>query len=438
MKIPNARLLLACILLTLPVTVFAAEISVDSTTLFRFDQRDVSGSSKQNLFPATQFLGLDADKLADGNLSLHFYGWGRYDLADKSYNDDKAGGDFTYGYLQYRFKNANADIRAGRFFVHEGIVNEQVDGVSARTDLPFGFGVSAFGGATVHTKHIYGEDSDGKGDGLYGGRANYRYKGILDLGISGVYESTAPDMVGVTNGNHRLLGGDIWLSPHRMVELMGHTSYNPETNGVAEHSYLLNLKPVSRLTVSGQFNEQHADNYYNSSALFTNMPTFNPTDSQRSIGASASYVISKSVDVSADYKHYSRDTGSADRYGADFKLALLNNTFRSGLGYHYLRADQGFAISGTNSSSYHELRCYAMYDTKTYFTSLDAIDYIFKDKINDEKSAWEVSASLGYHIMPNLAASADISYGKNPEFNDETKGLVRLTYNMSFKSKGEK
>jgi hypothetical protein len=142
--------------------------------------------------------------------------------------------------------------------------------------------------------------------------------------------------------------------------------------------------------------------------------------------------------VSADYKHYSRDIGSADRYGADLKLALLNNTLRSGLGYHYLRADQGFAISGTNSSSYHELRCYALYDTKTYFTSLDVIDYIFKDKVKDEKSAWEASASLGYHITPNLAASADISYGKNPDSNDETKGLVRLTYNMSFKSKGEK
>lgn len=438
MRIPCARILPAFVFLALPVTAFSAEISVDSTTIMRFEQRDVTGASKQNYAPITQFLGLDADKLADGNLSIHLNGWGRYDLSDKSYNNDSAGGSFTYGYLQYRFKNANADVRAGRFFVHEGVANEQVDGVSVRSDLPLGFGISAFGGATVHTKHLYGEDSDGKGNGLFGGRANYRYKGFLELGVSGVYEGDAPTMSGVTNGNHRLVGGDIWLSPHKMVQFMGHTNYNPETKGVAEHSYLLNIKPVSSLTLSGQFNEQRADSYYNSSALFTNMPTYNPADNSRTIGASASYEVSKSADVSADYKHYTRDIGSADRYGADLKLTLLNNTFRSGLGYHYLRADQGFAISGTNSSSYHELRCYALHDTKTYFASLDVIDYIFTEKVKNEKSAWEVSASLGYHITPALAASGDISYGRNPDYSDETKGLIRLTYNMSYKSKGEK
>jgi hypothetical protein len=438
MRISFARILSTCVLLTLPATVFAAEISVDSTTLIRFEQRDVSGASKQNFAPATQFLGLDADKLADGNLSLHFYGWGRYDLSDKSFNNDRVDGSFVYGYLQYRFKKANADIRAGRFFVHEGIVNEQVDGVSARTELPFGFGVSAFGGATVHTTHLYGEISDGKGDGLFGGRANYRYKGMFELGLSGVYEGSAPKMASFTKGNHRLVGGDIWLSPFKMVEFMGHSSYNPETKGVAEHTYLLNLKPVSHLTLSGEFNEHREGSYFNSSALFTKMPTFNPADKSRSLGASASYEITKAVEVAADYKHYTREIGDADRYGADLKVSLLNNTLRSGLGYHYLRADQGFAITGTSSASYHELHCYALHDTKTYFASVDFIDYIFKNKVKNEKSAWEASASLGYHITPNLAASGDISYGKNPDFIDETKGLIRLTYNMSFKSKGDK
>jgi hypothetical protein len=168
------------------------------------------------------------------------------------------------------------------------------------------------------------------------------------------------------------------------------------------------------------------------------MPSFNPADKSRSLGASASYEITKAVEVAADYKHYTREIGNADRYGADLKVSLLNNELRSGLGYHYLRAGQGFAITGTSSASYHELHCYVLHDTKTYFASVDFIDYIFKNKVNNEKSAWEASASLGYHITPNLAASGDISYGKNPDFSDETKGLIRLTYNMSFKSKGDK
>jgi len=438
MKIPIKELLPAFLFLTLPVTAHAVETSVDSTTLVRIEQRDVTGGSKQNYAPATQFLGLDMDKLADGNLSLHLYGWGRYDLADKSFNNDRAAGALTYGYLLYRFKNANADVRAGRFFVHEGIVNEQLDGLSVRSDLPLGFGVSAFGGATVHTKHLAGESSDGKGDSLFGGRANYRYKGMFELGLSGVYEGKAPALLTYKNANHRLLGGDIWLSPYRMIELMGHSSYNPDTKRVAEHSYLLNLKPVAHLTLAGEFNEHREGSYFNSSALFTKMPGFNPAEKSRSIGASASYEISKTVDVSADYKHYTRDIGNADRYGADVKLSLLNNMFRSGVGYHYLRAGQGFAITGTTSASYHELRCYALYDTNSFFTSFDVIDYIFTNRVKNEKSAWEASASVGYHITPNLAVSGDFSYGQNPDYIDETKGLIRLTYNMTYKSKGEK
>jgi len=438
MKKSLSRLLSAAFLLALPVGAHAADISVDSNTILRFEQRDISGSSKQNIFPATQFLGLDADKLADGNLSFHFYGWGRADLGDKSYNNETLGGNLTYGFLQYRFKEANANIRAGRIFVREGIVNEQVDGVSAHTDLPLGFGVSAFGGATVHTRHLFAENSDGKGDGIFGGRATYRYKGLLELGLSGVFESAAPVLQTHANGDHRLLGGDVWLSPHRMVEFLGHSSYNVETKRMAEHSYLLSLKPVKNLVLAGEFNEQHSLSYFNSSALFTGLPTFNPADRSRSLGASASYQLTKAVALVADYKHYSRDLGIADRFGATVKLSLMDNALRSGFGYHYLRSGTGFAISGTPSASYHELRGYVMHDTKTWFAALDALGYFFKEKIFNENSAWEVIASLGYHITPVLALSGDISQGRNPDFTEETKGLVRLTYTMTFEGKGGK
>src|SRR6185369_11358384 len=117
----------------------------------------------------------------------------------------------------------------------------------------------------------------------------------------------------------------------------------------------------------------------------------------RSVGGSASYEIAKAIEVAADYKHYKREIGSADRYGADLKFSFLDNSVRSGLGYHYLHADQGFAITGTTSASYHELRAYAMHDTKTYFAAVDVIDFIFKDRVFNEKSAWEAVASVGYH-----------------------------------------
>lgn len=426
----------AAFLLLLPSAALAADTSIDSTTILRVEQRDISGSSKEEIVPATQFLGIDVDKLADGNLSAHFYGWGRVDLADKSFNNDRAAGRLTYGYLQYRFKQANADLRAGRFFVREGIANEQVDGISLRTDLPYGFGLSTFGGASVHTAHISGEKSDGKGDTVFGGRASYRYKGMLELGFSGVYESKAPTLVAHTVGDHRLLGGDIWFSPHRMVAITGHTSYNPETSGVAEHSYLISLKPLRDLLLSAEFNEQRDRNYLFSGTVFSGA-LLNPADKSRTVGWSASYGLAKGVEVSADYKHYTRDLGNADRFGADARLRLQGNSLRSGLAYHYLRAGEGFAIAGTSSASYHELRAYLMHDSKTFFGAVDAIDYIFTKEIFNESSAWELTASLGYHITPALALSGDLSYGRNPQFNDDLRGLARLTYTMAIPGKGD-
>lgn len=445
MKLTFSRLIPACILLALPSAAFSAEVSVDATSIVRVEQRDDQGFTKKDVVPATQFLGLDADKLADGNLSFHVYGWGRADIKSKSFNNDVATGSLTYGYLQYRFNRAS-DARLGRFFVHEGIVNEQVDGLSVRSDLPFGFGISAFGGANVHTKKLVNENTDGKGDAIAGGRINYRYKGMLELGASGVYESKAPALTNPANvallnggqlGNRRLIGGDVWFSPFKMVEAMGHTSYNTETKRVAEHTYLLNVKPLHHLVLTGEYNEHRERDFFFNSALFASFTNpSNLNEKSRSVGGSASYEITRAVEVAADYKHYKREIGTADRYGADVRLSLLDNSVRSGLGYHYLRAGGAFAVPGIPSASYHELRAYALHDTKTYFASVDLLDYIFKDRVFNEKSAWEAIASLGYHLTPALAVSGDFSYGRNPQFTEEIRGLARVTYNMTFDSKG--
>ena len=438
MKKTCCTLLCAVSLAAVSSGVLAADVTVDSSTLLGIGARDVSGTSKETLLPATQFLGLTAEKLADGNLSLHLYGWGRIDLADKSYNNDKNAGSLTYGYLQYRFNQANANIRAGRLFVREGIVNEQIDGISARTDLPMGFGLSAFGGATVPTAHIFGENSDGKGDALYGGRANYRYKGLLEVGLSGVFESAAPTLATHTAGDYRRVGADIWVTPVKMIDILGHSSYNPETEQIAEHTYLLKVKPVQHLVLSGEFNEHRELSYFYAAALFTSMPTFNPADKSRSVGVSASYEVSKNFELSADYKQYKREFGSADRFGGEARVNYKDNSIRGGIGYHYLNAGEGFAIGANPSASYHELRCYAMRDTRSYFAAIDILGDFFKEKIYGKSSAWEATTSLGYHFTPAMALSGDLSYGRNPQFTEETKGLLRLTYNMTYAGIGGK
>ena len=436
MKIACCTLFCAVLFAVTSSGVLAAEVSVDANTLLGIGKRDLSGSSKETLLPATQFLGLTAENLTDG-LSLYIYGWGRTDFADKSYNSDKNTGNLTYGYLQYRFKQANANLRAGRFFIREGIVNEQIDGVSARTDLPMGFGLSAFGGATVHTTHISGENSDGKGDFIYGGRASYRYKGVLEIGVSAVDETTAPTLVTHTAGNYSRIGADIWFTPLKQIDIIGHSSYNPETKEIAESSYLLNIRPAKHFVLTGEFNQQREKSYLYAWTMFSGA-ILNPNDKSTSAGVSASYEISKNLEIASDYKHYTREFGSADRFGGDVRVKYKDNNVRGGIGYHYLDAGKGFAIGTAPSASYHELRCYIMHDTKSYFAAIDLLGNLFKEKIYNENSAWEAITSLGYHLTPALALSGDLSYGRNPQFTEEVKGVLRLTYNMTNTSSGGK
>jgi len=437
MNVHVSKLFALCFILFIPSTILAAEISVDSNTIIRIEKRAVSGGGKQDIIPATEFLGLDATKLGDGNLSLHIAGWGRDDLGDKSYNDSNTAANLTYGYLLYQINKDAADIRACRFFVHEGIINEQVDGLSARTNLPYGFAISAFGGATVHTYNLYGESTDGKGDTIAGGRFSYKYKKFLELGVSAVYESPAPKLVQHVNGSNSRVGADIWLSPYRSIELIGHSTYNTITNQVAEHRYMLNVRPMNDLVISGQYNDQREQSLLYSWAMFSGA-AINRGDKATTTGVATTYNLTKAAELTLDYNHYKREVGSADRYGGDLRVSCLNNTVKSGIGYHYLDAGQAFAITGTTAGSYQNLRAFVMHDTKGYFAAIEGVGYFFKERVNNEKNAIEGSMSLGYHLTPALALSGDISYGQNPEFKDETKGLVRLTYNMTFDSIGGK
>lgn len=237
--------------------------------------------------------------------------------------------------------------------------------------------------------------------------------------------------------DRQLVGGDIWLSPVRTAELTGHSFYNTATGGVAEHSYLLTVKPVKAVTVSGVYNEQNFEHYF----TYSSLPSlFNPNNNGnlKSFGGGVTVTPAPPVEVTADYRHYNRtsavatdNNGSSDRYGVEGRLTLLDKKVRSGLSYH--RSD-----GASSFNSYNEVRGFCLYDTGKYVASLDAIGQFYKKSISNKKEAYELIASAGYRILPELALSGDISYGQNPQYNDELRGVVRLTYSYAATSKGEK
>jgi hypothetical protein len=108
-------------------------------------------------------------------------------------------------------------------------------------------------------------------------------------------------------------------------------------------------------------------------------------------------------------------------------LTLLDKRLRSGLAYH--RSDGASGFNG-----YDEVRGYCLYEISRYVGSIDAIGQFYRHSIYNRGNAFEVIASAGYHILPELALSGDISYGQNPQFDDDLRGLLRLTYTFNSKT----
>lgn len=416
------RLMGSIALLLMPVLAYGTDLGVNGSTLLTFQERSTPGFEKKTIAPATQFLGLDMDNMGGTNLSLHLYGWGRVDLADRS-TDESTNGNFTYGYLRYLFPRSNGEIKAGRLFIFEGVGIENVDGVKARVDLAKGFTLSVYGGAPVRPDRTV----DNTGDFIAGGRLSYRYPSILELGVSTVYESK------LTNGPitrlkdyRQLVGGDIWFRPIKWVELTGRSSYNTVTEGFGENSYLLTFKPLAPLTLTADYNQYHFKDYF---AATNFRSLFNPDagGDQKYYGGSITYVVAKPMELTASYRHYDRkQTGTSDRYGGEARFTPLQGKVRTGLSYY--RVDAPTAVN-----SYDEVRGYIMYSGTLLMASIDAISDFYDNGVNvyGKRTAFEIQGSAGCRLLPFLTLSGDISYSENPLYKDEVRGLVRLTFDYT-------
>lgn len=422
-------LITACVLL--PSTLPALDLGVDGTSVVRYEEQSVPGFDKKTLVPVTQYIGMDVGKIADGHLSFHMYGWGRVDVADQSAPHDSSDAALSYGYLNYQLPKGNAEVKVGRQYLYEGGVVEQLDGVSARSDLferYEGFALSAFAGKPVKTDRV----DDHKGDLLAGGRLSYRIAGATEVGLFLTHENGAASYQYDKATNSALLvkdsreqaGFDVLYTLNRLVELNGRSLYNLSLKEFAEHSYVITVKPVPGLSLSGNYNRHQFKGYF---ASASNPFLFKPydADEEASYGVSASYAVNKATELTADYTYYDRKTkGTSARLGLGGRLSLLEGKLKTGLDYHRLNSAKGI-------NSYHEARGFALYDPGSYYTSLDAIAQRFDDALpyrDTGKLAYELIASGGYRLKPWLLLSGDLSAGANPQYGDQLKGLLRLTF----------
>jgi hypothetical protein len=457
MKRRNHVVLLATLM---SATAWGQEVSLYGTTMAQMWKQDTPGFDKATFTPATQYLGIDATKLGTDNLSLHLFGWGRTDLSDASTLEGKSGGYLNYGYLQYRFDRANAEIKAGRMTVNQSTGFEQIDGVSVRTDLRGGFSVSAFGGRPVYYKTVDPRnqtDYEFQRDAIFGTRLGWRLPKVGEIGVSFLQDGTKAakdlDIPSPIDYTRKQLGVDVLITPATIFDVRGRTVFDladhapaapgaPDRNKIAEHDYTASLKLGGQFVLSGNFAERNFFAYF----AGTNLPSLFRQDEKdmfRGFGGSITWNAPSTVQIVADYRHMHRESfGDVNRAGGEIRWASSEKTFQAGVGGHWVNAaNTKFVDPATpyRSLSHKEARAWMMTVKGKFSASLDGILQRYDSGnpyLGGMKNVYEAVASLGFQATTNLKMSGDVSYGTNPVAKHETRGLLRAEYRFGFAKKG--
>lgn len=455
------RIPLALVATLVAIPAWSQEVSVFSTTLAQMWKQETPGFDKATFTPATQYLGIDATRLGRDNLSLHLFGWGRTDLSDaSSFDGSKRDSYLSYGYLRYRFDQANAELKVGRFSINHGSGFEQVDGISLRTDLRGGFTVSAFGGRPVYYKTVdpaAQTDYEFQRDLMFGTRLGWRMARIGEIGLSYLQDGTKAakdlDIPSPVDYTRKQLGADILLAPGRFFQFKGRTVWDlashaapapgtSEPSRVAEHDYTATLRMGDQVTLSGNVAERNFFAYF----AGTNLPSLfrqDDKDKFKGWGGSLAWNTGRAMVLMADYRHMKRETfGDVNRLGGEVRWVLNEKALQFGVAGHWVNATETIFVDPAapyRSLSHKEGRIWCMAILGKFTASFDGILQRYERDnpyLAGTQSAYEMLGSLGYQATTNLKVSGDLSYGSTPASRHETRGLLRAEYRFGFARKG--
>ena len=162
------------------------------------------------------------------------------------------------------------------------------------------------------------------------------------------------------------------------------------------------------------------------SALSTLNPVLNINNRQNSAGGSAAYTVIKDLTLSADYKFYNYDlSGDAAYFGGKVVYSLPAD-YAVGAVVH--RMD-----GGVDKLRYMEYRAFASKKIGHADLTIDAININYDKSINGIKDSYTITGAAGYEVNRKLKVGADIEYSRNPDFNNEVRGLVKATYTFDTK-----
>ncbi|MDW7711852.1 MAG: hypothetical protein SCH98_15415 [Deferrisomatales bacterium] len=418
---PLRKALLLCLAASLPLGAArparTAELQVESNTLVRYFERDTRKGDDKKVLPVYEYLRVAAGELEDKGLSVHLYGWGRYDLADSDYFSDRSQGELLYGYLQYTRHEANFAARLGRLYVFEGVANESIDGLTLRGDIGPGFTLSAYGGLPVALETVDGRS----GDRIWGGRLNHRWGYWYDVGLS--YKRVDND----GDRQEQVLGVDSSVTLPWPILLSGFSARNLETDQWQEHAYDARIN-LGQFVLRPAFERFVYGAYFDTGANTGGPFRFLKDSNERVtvIGADVTWYPKDGIELQLKGKSYDyRERDDDAWYFA--ALAALRVQRNAQVG-----AEVGIMDGDTDDTRYSLWRAWFYCDQRPTFYSGDVVYVRYDADILGEDRSLFASLGAGRRFLGDaLEVKLSGDYSADPYFDRDVRGMLAVKYLFS-------
>ncbi|MBW1988064.1 MAG: hypothetical protein JRI97_00820 [Deltaproteobacteria bacterium] len=397
-----------------PFSAAQPSLSLRSETVFRaMESFDEQGDLSRS-FPAYEYLRADVSTPVKG-LSLHVYGWGRYDFAGKDHFANNPDGDLFYGYAEYAPADGNLSIRGGRQNVLSAGANETMDGVRVRI-LPLSWlSLEAYGGLASAVT----DDDGADGDYLAGGRAGF----FLPHGA--VFGFSFKELANDGDDNERTLGVDAYFPLFADITLSGMAGYSLLNGGMAE--FLVEARaPLGPLWVEPFYERYFLDNLFNTgvdSARPFRILALTENDIS-AVGARVRHPDLFGLETSVEAAMYQQEAPGGASWHVKALVAAAAKGLRAG--------GEAGRLQGFHEQGYVSGRLFAYWGNPLKavsgeFLDAEAMVVRYDEEIFGKDASWHVSVGAGkFFLKEALTLSVAGIYEHSPYLDQELKATVFL------------
>ena len=421
------RLMVFAAALALAGAARADTVRASSTTML-LARQDFRDGSTITAVPVYELIDVNASDMhtryADFEVALST--WGSIDLADKRFwqngasVDSRFTGDVNVGFVRADLLNHALTLRLGRQMIADGTSRMvQIDGAAAEVRLPANFGLTGYAGSPVAPRFSTRGGTEVVGNlaatFTTGGRAYWRYPGLLDLGASVVMATNGGDPA------RQDVGVDFKLTPHHLIALTGSGFWSLYEDRIGEAAVAAQVFPVHHLDVTVDYRHVEPDLFLSRNSILAVFAA----DKRNDVGGAVHYGGIKFVSLDADYHYLIEDAGHG--HWARLKgTAHPSVSSTAGVELSYLKN------AASVDNGYKQARLFGAVELYKVTGTLDLNGYFYDGAINGEKKSLLATATIAYPLWRGWRATLAGSAGTTPYMESQFDLMAKLVYDQIY------